>query len=129
MRSPARISVGWADRQPPMFLRRPQTNFSAHLPKPSLGTISARSNRRSFRTHRHLRGIRIVVPQTIEFCFVRRAISGHEAITQDERFAGSDFQITGLLRCETEKRFGRMNALRLGGVGVVGGGGGWGGCV
>ena len=45
-------------------------------------------------------GMRVVVPQTIQFGLVRRSVRDHKPITQRQRFAGRNFHITGLLRRE-----------------------------
>src|ERR1051325_6964455 len=63
--------------------------------------------------------MRVIVPQTIQFGFVRRTVCHDEAITQREWFLRSDLDVSRLLRCEIKERFCRVNALRLRGADVV----------
>src|SRR5688572_1019977 len=79
-----------------------------------------RGNLKSARLDRHLWRVRVVVPQTVQFSFVRRAVGHDEPVAQRERFAGSDFHVTRLLRREIQKRLCRMNALWLRRAHVVG---------
>src|SRR5688572_29748345 len=61
----------------------------------------------------HHRRMRVVVPETIQFRLIRRAVVDHEAVARNIFVAGFDLHIASLLRREVEEGFGGMNSHRL----------------